>query len=526
MTSEGENYSDLYHKVMKNKEKFETMLNSLYKNNDECLQMIIAQMALTFATYNNTGYFYSKILENFYVKLAEKYTVSLNNINCEKNSFLHVATMCLSVGGHSRVIERWIENCAVDGKHSVVLINQGEMPIPKKLLQNVEKKKGTIILLDNLAENQIKKALELRMIGMRYEYIILHIHMDDPVATIAFGNRDFTRPVIFFNHARHLFWIGKRVSDVIANFMTDNDVSVERKLLKNIYKLPIPIDSDINFTGEKDAARKKLNIQSDKNIIITIGSPYKFHPICNDWGFFRILDEILTDSNVVLYVMGPDGREKIWGDLLKKYPDRFVFLGNVAYEEGYNYFLIASDILIDSYPIGGGTVCVDSIKNSRPFVSLKNLLRNVDFVSDSEGFCENGSQLVSKIKKMLRNSKYRDFIFENERNLFVRDYSIDGWNRYLKEILDHVKSHNIRNLDGEVEPVNIDEYCVILNEIYGGKECNFLYVDDIGICTKKTGFPFLLEKRKYITSTGKLNVLRFMGINFKYKFRKMSLQMG
>ena len=68
MTSADENYSDLYHKVMKNKEKFEAMLNSLYKNNDECLQMLIAQMALTFATYNNTGYFYSKILENFYVK--------------------------------------------------------------------------------------------------------------------------------------------------------------------------------------------------------------------------------------------------------------------------------------------------------------------------------------------------------------------------------------------------------------------------------------------------------------------------
>ena len=516
MTSADENYSDLYHKVMKNKEKFEAMLNSLYKNNDECLQMLIAQMALTFATYNNTGYFYSKVLEDFYVDLAEEHYVSLSDLNYQKDSFLHVMTQCYPVGGHTRVVERWIENSSFGIKHSVVLINQNDISVPDKLLHNIKKRNGEFFLFGS-QESQVEKALKLRRLGMGYEYIVLHIHMDDPVATIAFGNKEFKRPIIFFNHARHLFWIGKRISDVVADFMLNDPVSLERKLLKNIYKLPIPVDLGLKSCSNKIIAKNKLGIPLDKKIIVTAGSKYKYDPIYDDKIFLEALDAIMEDETVLLYVIGPDGTEKTWENLLKKYNERVIFLGYVSYENGYNDYIISADVFLDSYPVSGGTVCVDAIRNSCPFLSLCTVFGNIDFVRNSDGFCSNKGELISKTKRLLNDPEYSLFILKNEEYLFKKDHSYENWNSFLENILHSVNVHKISNLSEEQEPIIIDNYCLTLNKIYHRNSTDFLYVDKFGVCVKDIGFYFFFRKKKYITVNGKLSVVVLFGLNIKYK---------
>ena len=59
---------------------------------------------------------------------------------------------------------------------------------------------------------------------MLYEVItvILHVHMYDVLPILAFANGDFNRPVMFYNHADHLFWLGASISDLVVNFRSSS----------------------------------------------------------------------------------------------------------------------------------------------------------------------------------------------------------------------------------------------------------------------------------------------------------------
>lgn len=522
MKSVENKYKDFFHVIDDNRRKFESLLGFINDSDNKMARLCAAQKALTFAVYRPTGYFYSKVLEDFYVDLAEKNKLSLENISYVHKSFLHVMTECYSTGGHTRVVERWIEHAQSDEKHSVVLLDQRDTELPRLLKNNIKKRNGELFVL-NKDKSQISRALDLRKLGMGYEYIILHIHMDDPISTIAFGSKDFTRPVIFFNHAQHLFWIGKRISDIVADFMVGCNISKERRLLTNVYKLPIPIDVAKNRKLNKLKVRNELNISIDKKIIITVGSAYKYKPILNDYVFFEIIDKVLeTNPKACLYVMGPDNNDKNWRDLKSKFKEKIILLGNVSYEKGYLEYLNASDVLIDSYPVGGGTVCVDAIENECPFVSLKNILGNVDFIAESEGFCKDKEEMILKINKILNNNVYANSVLKNEKALFVKDYTNENWNLYLNNILCNSESHNIKSLDHETEPVLIDDYCVGLNEFYKNQVADFISFDEFGICIQIKGFPFIFEKRTYECDEGILKILIFFGWKIRYKFIRNS----
>ena len=513
-------YEKFFCRIQENKRKFELLLDFIQETDNELMKIYVAQKALTFAVYKSTGYFYSTVLENFYVNLAEKNHISLENIDFTDNSFLHVMTECYPTGGHTRIVERWIENAYSDEKHSVILLKQKNIKIPNTLKDNIKKRSGELFILND-DEDQISKALELRKLGMRYKYIILHVHMDDPVPTIAFGSRDFTRPVILFNHAQHMFWIGKRIADIVADFMIGRDISRVRRKLSNIYKLPIPVDSNITEKINKVDSRKRLGISTNQKMIITVGSAYKYRPILNDYLFFEIIDEILDQNlDAYLYVIGPDNNEVDWDNLKNKYGTRIVILGSVSFDEGYIDYLNAADILIDSYPVAGGTVCVDAVKNNCPFLSLKNVLGNVDFIAESEGFCKDKDEMFFKVNQMLNDKVYLNNILENEKKLYEKDYSRENWKLYLKRILSGVKLHTIKNLDYETEPVLIDDYCVALNEFYKKDDIDFVGIDKLGICVRTKGIPFLCEKRTYESYEGTSKFLILFGLKIKYKWIK------
>ena len=511
-----------YPKLNKKQKKFENMLIKLHNAKDEMNRLSLAQEALSFATYNGTGYFYSTQLEKFYTDLANKYDISSYYTKYKPYSFLHVMTTCYSTSGHTRVVERWIGQSGKEERHSVVLLNQEFECIPDLLKVNVKEKNGDFIVF-NSDETQIKKALELRKIALNYEYVILHTHMDDPIATIAFGTSKFTRPVIFYNHADHMFWIGKSVADTVADLKGVTSITKSKRLIHNPYFLGIPLDNQVRIIS-KEEARKRLSLPLDKKIILTIGGGSKYFPIGEydlSNAFVRILQK---NKDAILYCIGPKINAAPWKRLNKTILERANFTGCIDYEKDYQIYLSACDLIIDSYPMPGYTVAVDAITHSVPFLSIDNTLGQLDFVTRTDGYCKNETELIQKACAVLNDDVYSNKIIKQEKDIFYEENSTAAFKPKLQKLIEITpKQHFVKNLENETEPLDIDDNSVIVDIMYR-KPANFkVLIDETGICKKRQGVPYIFEVLTYVKSFGKVKKLKLFNIDiftFCKKVRK------
>ncbi len=500
-------YDFYYPKLKKKKFEFEKKILKFKKEKDENKKICFAQNALSYAAFNGCGYFYCAELEKFYTDLAKKYDLKNYNINFIPNSVLHVMTTCYNSGGHTRVVERWIKRADSNQKHSVVLLKQVSREIPELLKENIKNKNGELFIF-NLDDNQIEKALKLRKLALEYEFIVLHTHMDDPVATIAFGSEKFTRPVILFNHADHMFWIGKSIADITADIRGGSSITPSKRLIKNPFFLGIPYD-DKKIEYSKEEAREKLDIPLDKKIVLTIGSDFKYFPF-GKISYKKSLEKLFEkDKNLLFFAIGVKKSNPFLQGLNKEHLKRIVFLGNLDYEKEYQLYLSASDVVIDSYPMHGFTVGIDSITHKIPFLSLDNGFGQLDFVFKTQGYCRDEEEFSEKILKVLYDSNYRDELLREETRIFNEEYSNTAYKKKLDEILKIApEKHKVKDLTNEKEPTVLDDYCVLVDIMYKKAQKNRILMDETGICSKRIGVPYIFEILRYEKEKGKLKKIK------------------
>ena len=180
-------------------------------------------------------------------------------------------------GGHTRVVERWIENAPDVQTHSVVFTRENYTEL-KTLENNVKNKNGKYIFLENKLSLE-EKAIELRKLGMEYEYVVLHTHMEDSLPIIAFGVEEFKRPVLLYNHGSHMAWLGKSVADIVLDIEKDDEVTTSKRGITDTYFLGVPTKDKQFAKVDKIELRKKLNLPLDKKIIVTSGGEVRYRSI-------------------------------------------------------------------------------------------------------------------------------------------------------------------------------------------------------------------------------------------------------
>lgn len=442
---------------------FEKLLKFLSKNKNLDEKLVLAKQALTFATYNNCGYFESNILENFYCDLAKTIDNKAKFSEFEKNNILHVMTLSCKVGGHTRVVEKWINLAPCYQKHSVVLLNQ-EGEIPQKLKDNIKNKNGELYVF-NHDEDIFQKAIKLRELASKFEYVVLHIHMDDPTALVAFGSEEFKRPILFFNHADHLFWVGKSISDIILDFRTIKSITKTRRNIKNPYFLGIPPETEAKYieTYDKNEARKKLNLPLDKKIILTVGSNFKYTPFKNK-SFIDYATKILEkEKDAILYAIGPSLNDEMWKIANEKTNGRIIPLGTINYGEEYFNYIKSSDLILDSWPMCGGTVIMDAISLAKPILSFDNEIGQLDYVLNSKSFAKNEDELTQKAILILNNSNIaNEYIFDLKNN-YIKENDPKLWQERLKKLEEIIPCKHSTKRNKEPENVIIDDYVLSLN---------------------------------------------------------------
>ena len=134
-----------------------------------------ANRATNFAVKVPTSIYYSAIIEKFYIDLAIKNRHETNQrIKAAPNTFLHVMTRSHNHGGHTRLVERWIDAVPQDQHHSLALTNQ-KKPLPTKIQFLLNQTKLNSVYKLNPSDTLVKRANKLRAIAQPFENIFFTI---------------------------------------------------------------------------------------------------------------------------------------------------------------------------------------------------------------------------------------------------------------------------------------------------------------------------------------------------------------
>jgi hypothetical protein len=413
----------------KNRRRFDALvhaLDSLSIKMDEALLARI-QHAVNFALQNDTGCFCSPEIEAKLCKIAQSLPDHNEKSPLPPGTILHVMTTAYRSGGHTRVVERWIANSPPEENHSVVLINQESMHFPFLLEEIVTARGGLLLQLPPVP--QTEKGSILRALSCGAAKIVLHVHMFDPVPILAYGTSSFTIPVIFFNHADHLFWIGVSIADLCADMsLWRCAFSLRRRGITNVGFLPIPIDERFPPLS-RDEARRTLGILPEDRVIVTMAQEYKYSCYQN-FDFFSFLLRITAEHpERIVFAIGPSPTHPLWELLQSASAGRIRACGEISYEK-IGVYLYSADLYVESFPFPSFTSLLDVANLGIPTLSLRLPLPHLDSIETSETICPTIDDLCHRIDAALLNPPSTTLMI----NAITRDHRREGWLTHLKAL--------------------------------------------------------------------------------------------
>ena len=374
-------------------------VKSLYKTINSISDKInLLQYIASFMTRKVTTHFTDKFLESELNHISKNLEFDLNT-EFTANSVLHIMTKAYSIGGHTKLLELMIQNTSSYFDKQSVLISDYQSQVPETL-KNLAEAHGEFILFENLTV--IQRAEKLANIASNYQYVILHIHQDDILANLAFGNTNFTRPVIFMNHADHMFWCGISIADLVLDLSEEGSQFSHQIRGANQSKvIRIPIEAKNNFIT-KTEARKHLNLDENKKIILSIASEYKYGKEHKDISIFinMALNIVNTISNCEFLLIGPSIKNRSWENAQVISNGKIKPLGTKQ-RELLPYYTAASDLYIESFPFGSATAFLDTALYDINMLSLKTPIFTQDIMKTNNLLTHSVDELQERAIQIL-----------------------------------------------------------------------------------------------------------------------------
>ncbi|MCP5064713.1 MAG: glycosyltransferase [Ignavibacteriae bacterium] len=182
----------------------------------------------------------------------------------------------------------------------------------------------------------------------------------------------------------------------------------------NCYHIPLEMDFS-NFKKVEVDAKEELGIPETGIILMSGGRPAKFQNKL----FWRSISKLLQDNTNLYFVAVGTTKELITDNekiILPIIKDRIKFLG---WRENYLEILSIADIMIDTYPNGGGVFLLEAMNLGIPvFTYENNYMKEFDqtdwspiseFISIEDLICERGdfNQLMNRTEVLIQNENYR-----------------------------------------------------------------------------------------------------------------------
>ena len=323
-----------------------------------------AQVAATYAWFNHPGTFTSQRLERVLTRLGAE----LGNDRAaepREGGLLHVASRLHQTGGHTQMIANWMTT-DTGHTHRLCVTHQAAVPVPDKVRTSLPEG-DTVHLLDDEAAGFLARGRALRRLARSADVIVLHVHPNDVVASIALADPTLGRPVLLVNHADHVFWVGTSVTTTVVNLRHSGEQhTVERRGVppeRNAVLIrPLLLRGREH---ERAQARRLLGLPEDRVLLVTAAAGSKYEP-AGGCGFLDLLEPVLADRPEAFLVAGgpePVGR---WQQLEDSGRGRALGLLPDA-----RPLLEAADVYVDSFPFSSLTSLLEAGSLGTPVVTVR-----------------------------------------------------------------------------------------------------------------------------------------------------------
>jgi len=409
-----------------------------------------AKVAANYAWHNHSGVFASPQLEQILLQIGQRITPTpfyrestAPRIGTPKH-VLHVLTQAYNTGGHTRLAWRWIQQDK-ERSHSIVLTSQSLLSTPKPLRDAARGSGGKVYRLDTKIGGLLSRAKALRELAAFADQVVLHIHPHDVIPIMAFSDKQNSPPVIFMNHADHVFWIGGSISDAIAHVReTALLISCERRGIERsrCMILPLPLNY-LPRTLSKSQAKRQLGLSEDTVVLLSIGSAYKYRSL-NTIPFVDVHVPILKKyKKAALLVIGPteDGQ---WVAANQMTEGRIRALGE---RKDVAVFYQASDIYVDSFPFSGITALLEAGSYEMPSVGYYTSPESQMFRPDDPALKNNlvsaasTEQYEANLSHLIEDENYRSDLGERTKRSIIDAHTGKGWDRFLRDLYCHAATN-------------------------------------------------------------------------------------
>lgn len=359
--------------IERNSEYFETLLQQVRQFMDrgryaEAAER--AQIAASFACLWHPGRFASATLENDLQEIGAR-TMADPGPSVATGSgtgmrILHVATQVGQIGGHVRMLRRWIKEDPANS-HSLALTRQFEA-VPHELFEAIAAAGGSVHLINHARGSYLAWARSLQRQMRQSDLIVLHVHVMDILPCLALGGLSDRPPVIYVNHADHLFWVGVAAADSVVNTrQSGGDLCTSRRGIAVERNLNLPLCLEpIEVSRSKRASKEALGIPADSILLLSIARGVKYR----EFGAMSYADLMLPvlrkHPNARLVVIGP-GDLVDWSEASAAVSGRISVLPETPDTRAY---LEAADIYVDSFPFPSNTSLFEAGLFGLPLVSF------------------------------------------------------------------------------------------------------------------------------------------------------------
>lgn len=301
-----------------------------------------------FATLYAPGLLADARLDAMLIQLSarELPSIKLQRSPEGRRRLLHVLTEVWHVGGHTRVLNNWIKLDRA-AEHVVVITKQNS-DLPGWLESSLRQAGVPVhIIAPRLPSLERARRLREFAAGERWSAIVLHHHGDDAVPILAFAEAGDV-PVLIYNHADFLFWLGASVADLVIDF---SPIRMEQsrtfRQARWSYLMPLPLGDALPHTPPKEF-RHALGLAESEVMLVSMGRRLKFRPF-GEYDFFATMAKVLSDCpQAHLYVIGVSEEDYLQFAAVPC-PANLHCVGELS--DPVNY-CAAADLFVEPFPIG------------------------------------------------------------------------------------------------------------------------------------------------------------------------------
>lgn len=406
---------------------------------------VFAQMAADFAARNHTGLFASTALESLLSRIGLSELTpdsTLEPIRPARlpKSVLHVMTHAKPTGGHTRLVENWVKNDS-GRRHSIVVTGQGKTELPSSLQETAAPTGGSVKAAD-AAPDLILQAQALRAMAVESDFVVLHVDPYDVVPLLAFAHPENLPPVVFSNHADHLFWVGRSVSNLVIHIRESARLhSVRRRGIEptQATHLPIPL-TPTERNKSVSEAKEALGLPVDSTLLLSMGWGYKYTPV-DEFDFVAMHREfLLRNPQVHLLVVGPRPRG-VWRTAEKQTGGRLRATGG---QTDLALYREAADIYVNSFPFSSLTSLLEAGLLGVPVVSFDPFHTSAPlFGSDDAGVSaelyqfEQQADYLAQLQRFVDQPAVRRVESHTLQRAIATGHTGQSWRESVESVYEH-----------------------------------------------------------------------------------------